>query len=537
MSISKSSTPRPSIPPRASTSSLNTDEYAPVIERLQTIYNRKIRPLETTYNFEGFHSAPLTGSDIGAKPIVLLLGQYSTGKTSFIRSVIGKQYPGEHIGVEPTTDRFVAVMHGNQDRIIPGNAAAVNSELPFRGLDRFGQAFLSRFQVSQTNCPVLENMTIIDTPGILAGDKQRVDRGYDFTEVVEWFANRADLILLMFDSHKLDISNEFRMAITTLKGHEEKVRVVLNKSDMVSQQQLMRVYGAMMWSLGKVIQTPEVLRVYLTSFWVEKPANCFEECRDLIEAEQKDLLKDLRNLRRNAAIRKVNDIVKRARIAKIHALIISHLKKEMPALFGKKKKQEALLANLEGEFIKIQQTYHLAPGDFPNPARFKQSLIHYDFDKFRPYREEVINMAEQALSKDLPKVMSMFPHTAQPELAPSERNPFQEFDAESAMANNELPPSYWHADAVDASKYKSVFQGLEPNNGIVSGSKIKPVLMNTGLDTSVLADIWRLSDYDNDGAMDMYQFALAMHLVTVVKNGGELPEKLPSTLQPKFNGI
>jgi hypothetical protein len=36
------------------------------------------------------------------------------------------------------------------------------------------------------------------------------------------------------------------------------VRVILNKSDQVDQQQLMRVYGALMWSLGKVFRSPEV---------------------------------------------------------------------------------------------------------------------------------------------------------------------------------------------------------------------------------------------------------------------------------------
>lgn len=80
---------------------------------------------------------------IEVKPTVYtMLTVLLQGKTSFIRSVIGKQYPGEHIGVEPTTDRFVAVMHGNQDRIIPGNAAAVNSELPFRYVLCFGSRYL-----------------------------------------------------------------------------------------------------------------------------------------------------------------------------------------------------------------------------------------------------------------------------------------------------------------------------------------------------------------------------------------------------------
>jgi len=41
--------------------------------------------LEEYYQFESFHSPPLTDADIDAKPSVLLLGQYSVGKTTFVK--------------------------------------------------------------------------------------------------------------------------------------------------------------------------------------------------------------------------------------------------------------------------------------------------------------------------------------------------------------------------------------------------------------------------------------------------------------------
>lgn len=116
---------------------------------------------------------------------------------------------------------------------------------------------------SQCPSPILENLTFVDTPGVLSGKKQSIGRSYDFTGVIDWFAEKSDLILLLFDAHKLDISDEFKEVITQLKRHDEKIRVVLNKADSIDTQSLMRVYGAMMWSLGKVKQTPEVTRVFI----------------------------------------------------------------------------------------------------------------------------------------------------------------------------------------------------------------------------------------------------------------------------------
>lgn len=85
---------------------------------------------------------------------------------------------------------------------------------------------------------LLDQVTFVDTPGVLSGEKQRTQRTYDFTGVISWFAAKCDLILLLFDPHKLDISDEFKRVISSLRCNDDKIRVVLNKADQVDTQQV-----------------------------------------------------------------------------------------------------------------------------------------------------------------------------------------------------------------------------------------------------------------------------------------------------------
>ncbi|CAF5129685.1 unnamed protein product, partial [Rotaria socialis] len=52
------------------------------------------------------------------------------------------------------------------------------------------------------------------------------------------------------------------------------------------------------------------------------------------------------------------------------------------------------------------------------------------------------------------------------------------------------------------------------------------------LPTSELSQIWNLSDVNHDGALSLAEFCTAMHLVVLRVNGFELPDELPTQLQP-----
>lgn len=488
-----------------------------------------------------------------AKPQVMLVGQYSVGKTSFIRYILGRDFPGQRIGPEPTTDRFTVLLNGPEERTIPGNALSVHPDLPFRGLERFGVSFLSRFEGSQLPSSVLKSITLIDTPGILSGEKQRTNRGYDFTRVVSWFAERADLIILLFDAHKLDISDELKGAIDALKGHEDKIRCILNKADQIDRQQLMRVYGALLWSLGKTMSSPEVARVYVGSFWEEQLKNM--DNADLFEMEEKDLMNDLAILPRQSAVRKINELVKRIRKVKTLAYIIGYLKGQMPSLMGKEKKQQKLINDLPNVFRTIMKKYNLSPGDFPDITKFAEKLKDTKFAEFHSLKEEQIALLDKCLTVDIPKLMEELPsekdtpdilrkkmgdvNLTNPDAmnvpVPTRNEKFGKQDVGGSNPfgySEEEEDKYW-ALQDSADRLFDSFQALGPEGGFLPPNVAKDVLLKTGLGKDQLRQIWNLSDIDRDGYLDHHEYVVAMFLCdAVIQKNKPIPAELPSSVVP-----
>ncbi|XP_060083645.1 uncharacterized protein LOC132562884 [Ylistrum balloti] len=90
----------------------------------------------------------------------------------------------------------------------------------------------------------------------------------------------------------------------------------------------------------------------------------------------------------------------------------------------------------------------------------------------------------------------------------------------------------WALSASEKTKYDQVFDSLQPVNSLLSGEKVRPVLMNSKLPVDILGRIWDMSDIDKDGYLDREEFAVAMHLVYRCLEKEPLPATLPPLVIP-----
>ncbi|XP_049588102.1 epidermal growth factor receptor substrate 15-like 1 isoform X7 [Syngnathus scovelli] len=106
---------------------------------------------------------------------------------------------------------------------------------------------------------------------------------------------------------------------------------------------------------------------------------------------------------------------------------------------------------------------------------------------------------------------------------------FKDSNSPSLNASTE---AHWAVRPEERNKFDGIFESLSPVNGLLSGEKVRPVLINSKLPLDVLGKVWDLSDIDKDGHLDRDEFAVAMHLVYRALEKEPVPAHLPAALIP-----
>jgi len=115
-------------------------------------------------------------------------------------------------------------------------------------------------------------------------------------------------------------------------------------------------------------------------------------------------------------------------------------------------------------------------------------------------------------------------------VATSEQSATVEFSTRDSIAIKR--PSKWQMSKEEKESYDKVFiRADDDNDGLVTGEQARVLFGKSGLPMNLLAQIWKLSDIDADGKLDVIEFAVAMHLINgKLKKDLTIPYTLPSSL-------
>ena len=250
---------------------MNHDRYIEALrnELLSTVESH-LSPVALQY---GYSEVPLE-TNIKWRPLVLVLGNYSSGKSALINEFLDADI--QTTGQAPTDDSFTILTYdegdNNRDGIHlveerDGKHLLNDPEYPFETLKKHGQRFAAHFRLKKVNSPFLKTLALIDTPGMLDSITER-DRGYNYQDVVGDLAQIADLILVLFDPHKAGTIREAHISLRdTLPARtfEDRVLFVLNRIDeCASLNDLLRVFGTLCWNLSQITGRKDIPMIHLT---------------------------------------------------------------------------------------------------------------------------------------------------------------------------------------------------------------------------------------------------------------------------------
>lgn len=189
-------------------------------------------------------------TDFDQPLLVTVMGEFSSGKSSFVNAFIGDEVAPT--GITPTTATINIVKYGRErgGRILYRDGAIETlgwSEL-FPALQGLSAERARRIELVEILLPLsqLERVNIVDTPGLnsILPEHEEVARG---------FIARADAVVWLFTANQAGKASE-RKALAKIQDEGKRVLGVLNKKDQLSENDVAQLIDYVQGELAALIE-------------------------------------------------------------------------------------------------------------------------------------------------------------------------------------------------------------------------------------------------------------------------------------------
>ncbi|GIY66882.1 sarcalumenin [Caerostris darwini] len=387
-----------------------------VFRDIRKIETSHIKPVELIYKYADSTTRVLGDAEIFNKPMLLFLGPWSTGKTSIINYILGLERTPSALktGTGITDVDFTVLTYGAQRQVVSGTELA--ADWKYAGVQKFGQGFLDHFRSIHIPHPLLQKVTIIDSPGIVE-NKKNTERGYSLSAAFQWFIDRADAVYVVLDPSKVDIGGELGSVVEQLQGRD--VRFLLNKADSIRRSDLMRVVGQLFWNLSPLMGGAEAPLIYAVSL-TTNPYHPSAPAKFLADQEN-NFLYDMKSTLDKRVENKILYARKHAVRVRNHAKMVdcylaSYYRHK--SIFSNKRNIAKLITENPREYNiydGLSSMTNVSRSDVPNPLAYKEFFKIHPLYDFKPlastcsyFRGCPMDKVDLAITKEFPELLAKY---------------------------------------------------------------------------------------------------------------------------------
>jgi tetratricopeptide (TPR) repeat protein len=240
--------------------------------------------------------------------LVTVMGEFSSGKSSFVNAFIGADVAPT--GITPTTATINVVRYGRErgGRI---HSAAGALELGWdalmthlRALTPEAARAIDRVEIL-VPLPQLEKINIVDTPGL-----NSIQPEHEAT--ARAFIARADAVVWVFTASQGGKASEKR-ALQSIRDEGKRVLGVLNKADQLSADETREVLGFLAGELGELVETVVPFAARRAIDWKKTRTGDDGNWSELDRELEQRFFQQARQLKRDGCARALRGVVAEAR--------------------------------------------------------------------------------------------------------------------------------------------------------------------------------------------------------------------------------